>query len=72
MVKRPYVIVVLTDQQRWDTVGAHGNPMNLTPNFDRLAKTGTFEELFTANPSADRHAPRFRRVDFPHVDGLLS
>ena len=38
---RPNVIVFFTDQQRWDTTGLHGNPMGLTPNFDRLAQRGT-------------------------------
>ncbi|WP_378787254.1 sulfatase-like hydrolase/transferase [Nonomuraea fastidiosa] len=32
---RPNVIVVFTDQQRWDTVGP------LTPNLDRMARHGT-------------------------------
>jgi len=41
MSKRPNVIVFFTDQQRWDTTGAHGNPLNLTPNFDRMADHGT-------------------------------
>ena len=38
---QPNVIVFFTDQQRHDTTGAHGNPMGLTPNFDRLARSGT-------------------------------
>ncbi len=38
---RPNTIVFFTDQQRWDTTGIHGNPLNLTPNFDRIARTGT-------------------------------
>lgn len=42
MTRHPNVIVFFTDQQRWDTVGAHGNPMQLTPNFDRVAREGTF------------------------------
>ncbi|MCK4657735.1 MAG: sulfatase-like hydrolase/transferase, partial [candidate division Zixibacteria bacterium] len=49
--RRPNVVVILTDQQRWDTAGAYGNPMNLTPNFDRLARNGTlFEHMFTSQP----------------------
>ena len=40
-LKRPNVIVFFTDQQRWDTTGVHGNPLDLTPNFDRLARAGT-------------------------------
>ena len=39
--KHPNVIVFFTDQQRWDTCGAHGNPLGLTPNFDRMADEGT-------------------------------
>lgn len=39
--RKPNVIVFFTDQQRHDTTGVHGNPMGLTPNFDRLARAGT-------------------------------
>ncbi len=38
---RPNIIVFFTDQQRWDTTGLHGNPLGLSPNFDRLARAGT-------------------------------
>lgn len=37
----PNVIVFFTDQQRWDTTGVHGNPLDLTPNFDQMARRGT-------------------------------
>jgi arylsulfatase A-like enzyme len=48
---RPNVIVFFTDQQRWDTTGIHGNPLNLTPNFDHLARAGTDVHCsFTCQP----------------------
>ena len=48
---RPNVVVFFTDQQRWDTAGIHGNPMNLTPNFDRMALEGTHAyNSFTCQP----------------------
>lgn len=48
---RPNVIVFFTDQQRWDTTGVHGNPLNLTPNFDRMARQGTDVHFsFTCQP----------------------
>ncbi len=48
---RPNVIVFFTDQQRWDTTGLHGNPLDLTPNFDRMARRGThFAHAFTPQP----------------------
>jgi arylsulfatase A-like enzyme len=49
--QRPNVIVFFTDQQRWDTTGVHGNPLNLTPNFDRMAVQGTHVcNSFTCQP----------------------
>lgn len=48
---RPNVIVFFTDQQRWDTTGVHGNPLDLTPNFDRMATHGTHvAQAFTCQP----------------------
>ena len=38
--KRPNVIVLLTDDQRGDTVAALGNPHIQTPNLDTLVKEG--------------------------------
>ncbi|MEK3885335.1 sulfatase-like hydrolase/transferase [Paenibacillus sp. PL2-23] len=50
-MKQPNVIVFFTDQQRWDTTGAHGNPMGLTPVFDRMAARGTFlAQSFSCQP----------------------
>jgi arylsulfatase A-like enzyme len=47
----PNVIVFFTDQQRWDTSGLHGNPLDLTPNFDRMAQNGThIYHSFTPQP----------------------
>ena len=51
MNRRPNVIVFFTDQQRWDTTGVHGNPLDLTPNFDSLARAGTDVHYgFTCQP----------------------
>lgn len=50
-MKQPNVIVFFTDQQRWDTTGAGGNPCGLTPNFDRMAQEGTWAKYaFTPQP----------------------
>jgi arylsulfatase A-like enzyme len=48
---RPNVVVFFTDQQRWDTTGLAGNPLELTPNFDRMARAGTYlPYFFTCQP----------------------
>ena len=41
----------MTDQQRWDTVGALGNPIIRTPNLDRLVRQGvTFTNAYSPCP----------------------
>lgn len=50
-IKQPNVVVFFTDQQRWDTTGVHGNPLDLTPNFDHMAQRGTdVHYSFTCQP----------------------
>ena len=45
------VLLVTTDQQRADTVGAYGSRLEATPNLDRLAATGVrFDACRTQNP----------------------
>jgi choline-sulfatase len=49
--RRPNVLVFFTDQQRWDSLGVHGNPLDLTPNLDRVATNGTnMTHSFTPQP----------------------
>ncbi|MBW7998146.1 MAG: arylsulfatase [Candidatus Glassbacteria bacterium] len=48
----PHILLLMTDQQRWDTVGAFGNPAIHTPNMDRIAAGGVrFERAYTSVPS---------------------
>ncbi len=50
-MRRPNILILYTDQQRWDTLGANGNPEILTPNLDALAASGvTFTHHFVQNP----------------------
>lgn len=41
MAKTPNVLLIYTDDQRFDTVAALGNPHIKTPNYDRLVARGT-------------------------------
>ena len=48
---RPNIIFYFSDQQRWDTIGAYGQKLDITPNLDALAERGTlFEEAYTPQP----------------------
>ncbi|MFF6776857.1 sulfatase-like hydrolase/transferase [Streptomyces sp. NPDC012637] len=69
---RPSVIVVLTDQQRWDTTGAHGNPAGVTPEFDRLAREGTLvEQAITPNPVCAPARAALQTGRFPTGAGVF-
>lgn len=51
MSPNPNVIVFFTDQQRWDTSSIFGNPLGVTPVYDRMAMEGThFFNAFTCQP----------------------
>ena len=35
--QRPHILLITTDQQRYDALGINGNPALKTPNLDALA-----------------------------------
>ncbi len=48
---RPNIIFLISDDHRWDCIGAAGNPNISTPNMDRLAREGVyFKEATIHNP----------------------
>lgn len=45
--RQPNILVILTDDQRWDAMSCAGNKLVSTPNIDRLAKEGArFANVF--------------------------
>jgi len=45
--RRPNVVVILTDDQRWDCMSCAGHPFLKTPNMDRIAAEGArFANMF--------------------------
>ena len=50
-MRKPNIIFILTDDQRWDALGYAGNPLVHTPEIDRLAAAGTIlSKRFAAPP----------------------
>src|SRR5215831_7870181 len=49
---KPNVILIISDQFRWDCLGANGrNPLGLTPHLDAMAREGTnFANAITNQP----------------------
>ncbi len=51
MKEPPNILFVLSDQQRWDTLGCYGQSLPVSPNLDRMAAEGVrFEHAFSCQP----------------------
>lgn len=51
--QHPNIILIMTDQQRFDALGAMGNESIHTPHLDRLAEDGTlFMNAYSSTPSS--------------------
>ena len=48
-IKRPNIVFLMTDDQRWDTLGCYGRTDVITPNIDKLAEQGVaFDNAYYA------------------------
>ena len=72
MPKRPHIVLVITDQQRFDTIAAAGFGHMVTPNLDRLLTEGVwFDRMFVTAPScAPSRASLFTGL-YPHTTGVF-
>ncbi len=63
----PNILFIMTDQHRWDCVGANGNQLIRTPNFDRLASEGAnFTHAFVNAPVCVPSRASFFTGRYPH------
>jgi len=70
--KRKHIFLVITDQQRFDTIAAHGYPWMHTPNLDRLLREGThFTNCFITAPSCVPSRASLFNGYYPHATGIL-
>ena len=72
MKERPNIILIITDQQRYDTISALGFDHCITPNLNKLVADGTtFEQCHvTAASCAPARASLFTGY-YPHSTGIL-
>ena len=72
----PNVVVIVTDDQRWDAVGAAQAgggrfPFLRTPNMDRLAREGTrFSNAFTVSSLCSPARASMLTSQYPHRHGV--
>jgi arylsulfatase A-like enzyme len=66
--KSPNVLWICTDQQRFDTLGAYGNPYIDTPNLDKLAGEGIlFERAYCQSPVCTPSRASFMTGRYPRT-----
>ena len=69
---RPNIIFIITDQQRFDTIGALGYPHMDTPHLDRLVEEGvTFSQCHITAPSCAPSRASLFTGQSPHTTGIL-
>ena len=71
-MSQPNIVFIITDQQRYDTVGALGFPHVETPNLDRLTHEGVhFTNCFVTAPSCAPSRASLFTGYYPHTTGIL-
>ena len=64
---RPNILFIMTDQHRWDCLGANGNKIIKTPNLDRLARaSANFTHAFVQAPVCVPSRASFFTGRYPH------
>lgn len=70
---RPNIILIMTDQQRHDTIGALGAPWMRTPALDKLAAEGVaFTNCHTTSPVCVAARASLFTGMYPHAGGVFT
>ena len=69
----PNIVLILTDQQPFNTIGAYGNDTIRTPHMDRLAREGVrFDRAYVAGyPCSPSRASLFTGL-YAHHHGVVT
>ncbi|MCI0607229.1 sulfatase-like hydrolase/transferase [bacterium] len=71
--RKPNILFILTDDQRWDTLGCYGNDVIRTPNLDKLAAQGArLDAFYVAQPLCCPSRATFLTGLYPHQTGIYT
>ena len=71
--RHPNVLLIISDQQRYDALGCNGQTRISTPNIDRLAESGTvFDNAFCTTPICTPSRTSILSGLFPHAHGSVA
>jgi len=70
---RPNIIMIMTDQQRFDTIAAQGYDHMITPNLDRLSNAGTvFTNTYCPGATCISSRAAMFTGMWPHTTGVYT
>lgn len=70
---RPNVVVILTDDQRWDAMSCAGHPFLKTPNMDRIAAEGArFPNMFVTTSLCSPSRASLLSGKYARAHGVLN
>jgi arylsulfatase A-like enzyme len=71
--RRPNVVFILTDDQRWDCLSCAGHPFLKTPNMDRIALEGVrFANTFVTASLCSPSRASFLSGLYPHAHKVIN
>ncbi|MBR5721808.1 MAG: sulfatase-like hydrolase/transferase, partial [Clostridia bacterium] len=71
MSRKPNILWICTDQQRYDTLNCTGNPFVKTPNIDSLARDGVLMDgAYTVCPVCAPSRAAFLTGRYPRTCGV--
>ena len=69
--RRPNIVFMFTDDQRWDSMGCAGHPFLKTPNMDRIAREGAmFTNSFVTTPLCSPSRASYLTGRYVHAHGV--
>ena len=73
MHAKPNIVLIMTDQQRADTIGALGSPWMQTPHLDQLVNEGTsFTNCFVTSPVCVSSRASVFLGGYPHTTNVYT
>ena len=72
MKDRQNIVIIISDQQRWDSLGCNGNDFVKTPYLDEFSKEAlNFKNSFTPFPVCTPARATMWTGVYPHAHGLI-
>lgn len=69
--RRPNIVFMFTDDQRWDAMSCAGHPFLKTPNMDRIAREGAyFNNAFVTTPLCSPSRGSYLTGRYVHAHGV--